>query len=133
MDAYIAGTDDAISDEAKKGLHSSTGKLIVVTGLQRTIISTDLVFITMGQLLIQMITRAELTSISDFLHVQSAFTSSALIAHHHMHDGSSYTLSDSFESIQCGGVTHDYVSEWIEPLNLSEDEIVNLEEFLKTL
>ena len=57
LDAYIAGTDDAISDEAKNGLtllreancsHCHSGPLF-----------TDFGFITMGQLLIQMITEEQ--------------------------------------------------------------------------
>ena len=50
-----------------------------------------------------------------------------------MHDGSINTLTDVLNQYNLGGSGHEYTSEWIEPLNLSEKELVALEEFLKTL
>ena len=134
LDAYIAGTDDAISDEAKKGLALFYGKANC-SHCHSGPLFTDFGFYNNGTAVNKNdYGRAELTlDSSDFYTFKVPSLRHVNSTSPYMHDGSLVTLSDVLNQYNVGGVTHDYVSEWIEPLNLSEDEIVNLEEFLKTL
>jgi hypothetical protein len=50
-----------------------------------------------------------------------------------MHDGSLVSLQEVLEQYNVGGVGHGFTSDGIVPLNLSESELVALEEFLSTL
>ena len=134
LDAYIAGTDDAISDEAKKGLALFYGKANC-SHCHSGPLFTDFGFYNNGTAVNSNdYGRAELTLDSSDLytfkvpslrHVNSTSP--------YMHDGSLVTLRDVLNQYNAGGVIHDYVSEWIEPLNLNDKELVDLEEFLKTL
>ena len=134
IDAYVAGNDNAISKEAKNGLalffgkancsHCHSGPLFTNFDFYNngTAISTE----DYG--------RAQLTLDSaDFFtfkvpslrHIQSTAP--------YMHDGSITSLADVLYQYNLGGSGHDYTNEKIEPLNLNDKELVDLEEFLKTL
>ena len=134
IDAYVAGNDNAISKEAKNGLalffgkancsHCHSGPLFTNFDFYNngTAISTN----DYG--------RAQLTLDSaDFFtfkvpslrHIQSTAP--------YMHDGSIASLADVLHQYNLGGSGHDYTNEKIEPLNLNDKELVDLEEFLKTL
>ena len=134
IDAYVAGNDNAISKEAKNGLalffgkancsHCHSGPLFTNFDFYNngTAISTN----DYG--------RAQLTLDSaDFFtfkvpslrHIQSTAP--------YMHDVSITSLADVLYQYNLGGSRHDYTNEKIEPLNLNDKELVDLEEFLKTL
>ena len=50
-----------------------------------------------------------------------------------MHNGSLTSLSDVLNQYNLGGSGHDYTSDGIEELKLNNRELIELEEFLKTL
>lgn len=134
IDAYVAGNDNAISKEAKNGLalffgkancsHCHSGPLFTNFDFYNngTAISTE----DYG--------RAQLTLDSaDFFTFKVPSLRHIRSTAPYMHDGSITSLADVLYQYNLGGSGHDYTNEKIEPLNLNDKELVDLEEFLKTL
>ncbi len=134
LDAYVAGNTDALSNEAKNGLALFFGKANC-SRCHSGPLFTSFDFYNNGTV----------TSTEDYGRAQLTLDSADLFAfmvpslRHiqstapYMHDGSINTLTDVLNQYNLGGSGHEYTSELIEPLNLSEKELVALEEFLKTL
>ena len=134
IDAYVAGNDNAISKEAKNGLalffgkancsHCHSGPLFTNFDFYNngTAISTE--DYCLAQLTLD---SADFFTfkVPSLIHIQSTAP--------YMHDGSIASLADVLYQYNLGGSGHDYTNEKIEPLNLNDKELVDLEEFLKTL
>lgn len=134
IDAYINGDEGALNEGAKNGLKLFYGKANC-SQCHAGPLFTDFGFYNNGTA----------TSENDYgralLTMDSAdyFTFKVPTLRHvsetapYMHDGSIATLAEVLAQYNAGGTGHDFQSELIQPLNLSEKEIGQLLEFLKAL
>lgn len=134
IDAYISGDETALSEDAKKGLQLFFGKANC-SECHTGPLFTDFGFYNNGTA----------TSENDYgralLTMDSAdyYTFKVPTLRHvsetapYMHDGSIPTLTEVLAQYNAGGTGHEYQSELIQLLSLTEKEIGQLEEFLKSL
>lgn len=134
FDRWIAGDSDAISDSAKRGFVIFNGKAMC-SACHSTWRFTDDGFHDIG---IDSQDRGRGDIIEDVESLEFAFKTPTLrnIAERapYMHDGSESTLEDVLEFYNRGGdVQRPSLSENIRPLGLSDQDKLDLVNFLKTL
>ena len=131
FDKYLAGDDDAISDEAKKGMVLYTGKASCII-CHTTPTLSDGKYYNLG------ISGDEgRYAVTNNAADMGAFRTSSLrgITHTgpYMHDGSLATIKDVVDFYNKGGGTDANKSNLIQPLNLTDEEVNQLVAFLETL
>lgn len=131
FDKYLAGDDDAISDDAKKGMVLFTGKAsCIVCHTSPTL--TDGKYHNLG------IEGDEgRFAVTNNEEDKGAFRTPILRGVTHtgpyMHDGSLATLKDVIDFYNKGGGADANKSNLIKPLNLTDDEVNQLLAFLESL
>ena len=134
LDAYLAGNENAISSEAKSGLalffgkancsHCHSGPLFTNFGFYNNGTETSINDFGRGELTLDS---------SDFFTYKVPSLRHVKSTAPYMHDGSINSLSDVLNQYNLGGSGHDYTSDEIQELKLNNRELIELEEFLKTL
>lgn len=134
FDAYVAGDEGALSTQAKVGFDLFYGKANC-SECHSGPLQTDYGFYNNGTAIsTNDYGRAELTLDSaDFYLFKVPSLRQVALTAPYMHDGSLATLDDVLDQYNAGGTGHAYTSEMIRPLNLDAQELVALEEFLKSL
>jgi cytochrome c peroxidase len=134
FDDYVSGNSEAFSQAAKRGFELFYGKA-GCDGCHGGPLQTNYGFYNNGtQISPDDYGRAELTLDSaDFYLFKVPSLRNVSLTAPYMHDGSLVSLQEVLEQYNVGGVGHDFMSDGIVPLNLSESELVALEEFLSTL
>lgn len=134
FDAYVAGDKGALSDQAKAGFDLFYGKANCST-CHSGPLQTDYGFYNNGTAVSSNdYGRAELTLDSaDFYLFKVPSLRQVVHTAPYMHNGSIATLDEVLDQYNNGGVGHAFTSVEIAPLNLDAQELVALEEFLKSL
>ena len=134
FDDYVRGENGALNATAKRGFDLFYGKA-GCDGCHSGPLLTNFGFYNNGtEVSANDYGRAELTlDSSDFYLFKVPSLRKVTLTAPYMHDGSLALIRDVLEQYNVGGVGHNYTSEGIVPLNLSESELVSLEEFLSTL
>lgn len=134
FDAYLAGDEGALSDQAKAGFDLFYGKANCST-CHSGPLQTDYGFYNNGTAVsANDYGRAELTLDSaDFYLFKVPSLRQVAFTAPYMHDGTLATLEDVLDQYNVGGTEHAFASSLIAPLNLDEEELGALKEFLKSL
>ena len=134
FDSYVAGDKGALSDQAKAGFDLFYGKANCST-CHSGPLQTDYGFYNNGTAIsANDYGRAELTLDSaDFYLFKVPSLRQVALTAPYMHDGSIASLEQVLVQYNDGGTGHAFTSEGIRALNLDAQELVALEEFLKTL
>lgn len=131
FDKYLAGDDDAISDEAKEGMKLFVGKASCISCHAGPILS-DHNYYNLG-----MEGDDGRFAVTNQEVDKGAFRTSGLrgVAHTapYMHDGSLATLEDVVNYYNAGGGAHANKSELIKPLGLTAEEVGYLVAFLESM
>ncbi|WP_019153427.1 cytochrome-c peroxidase [Robertmurraya massiliosenegalensis] len=131
FDKYLAGDDDAISEEAKEGMKLFTGKASCISCHAGPMLSDhnyhnlgmdgdDGRFAVTG-------------NDGDKGKFRTAGLRGIADTAPYMHDGSLATLEDVINYYNVGGGTHGNKSELMRPLNLTQEEVSYLVAFLETM
>tara|TARA_B100000900_G_scaffold415248_1_gene444422 strand:- start:6161 stop:7120 length:960 start_codon:yes stop_codon:yes gene_type:complete len=133
FDEYVRGENGAISVAAKMGFELFYGKA-GCDGCHSGPLMTNYGFYNNGTQVSQDdYGRAELTLDSaDFYLFKVPSLRKVAMTAPYMHDGSLASIRAVLEQYNDGGVGHNYKSDGIEPLNLSESELVALEALLSS-
>ena len=134
FDAYVAGDEEALSDQAKAGFDLFYGKANC-SECHSGPLQTDYGFYNNGTAIsMDDYGRAELTLDSaDFYLFKVPSLRQVALTAPYMHNGSIASLEEVLDQYNEGGTGHVFTSEHIKPLNLDAQELVALEEFLKSL
>ena len=134
FDAFVAGDESALNEQAKNGFDLFYGKANCST-CHSGPLQTDYGFYNNGTATSSNdYGRAELTLDSaDFYLFKVPSLRQAALTAPYMHDGSIANLEEVLEQYNEGGTGHAFTSEGIKPLNLDAQELVDLAEFLNSL
>ncbi len=134
FDSYVGGDKDALSVEARAGFDLFYGKANC-SSCHSGPLQTDYGFYNNGTAISAVdYGRAELTlDSSDFYLFKVPSLRQVALTAPYMHNGSLASLEEVLEQYNEGGTGHAFISERIRPLNLDAQELVALEEFLKSL
>ena len=134
FDSFVAGDKDALSAEARAGFDLFYGKANC-SSCHSGPLQTDYGFYNNGTAIsTNDYGRAELTLDSaDFYLFKVPSLRQVALTAPYMHNGSLASLEEVLEQYNEGGTGHAFTSERISSLNLDAQELVALEEFLKSL
>lgn len=131
FDKYLAGDDDAISDEAKEGMKLFVGKASCISCHAGPLLS-DHNYHNLGMEGDD--GRFEVTgNETDKGKFRTSGLRGIADTAPYMHDGSLATLEDVVNYYNTGGGTHPNKSELMKPLNLTQEEVSYLVAFLESM
>lgn len=131
FDKYLAGDDDAISDEAKEGMKLFVGKASCISCHAGPLLS-DHNYHNLGMEGDD--GRFEVTgNETDKGKFRTSGLRGIADSAPYMHDGSLATLEDVVNYYNTGGGTHPNKSELMKPLNLTQEEVSYLVAFLESM